>query len=195
MNKFKQNPAPEILRTGLKFRQKNLLIPFFLLIIICVCYFSGCFHYSFSGAMTGDIRTVSIPLFENQTAEYGFVERITDDLILVFQKDNTLKIVDESDADAILRGTLIRVEDVPYTYEGEGEGESANFSVGEYKLTLVVNLEYYNQKKGEVIWTQKVEGWGTYEHITGSPDEREAGFTEAIEKMNQDILNLTVSGW
>lgn len=156
---------------------------------------NGCFRYSFSGAVPGHIKTVAVPLFENQTAEYGVVERITDELILVIQKDNTLKIVDEDGADSILYGTLMRIEDVPYTYEGEGEGAAQDFSVGEYKLTLIVNLEYYDQVKEEVIWSQEVSGWGTYNYLTGAPDEREEGFDEAIDKLAQDILNLTVSGW
>ncbi len=153
----------------------------------------GCFRYSFSGAGPGHIKTIAIPLFENTTAEYGVVERLTDALILAFQQDNTLKITDEESADAILLGRLVRVEDVPYTYEGEGE--TANFSVGEYKLTLTVKLKYIDQVKDEVIWEQEVRGWGTYNHTSGTPEEREEGFDEAIEKLTEDILNMTVSGW
>ncbi len=154
---------------------------------------TGCFRYSFTGAVPSHIKTVAIPLFQNNTAEYGIVEQLTDELILVFQNDNTLKIADESSADAILRGTLLRVEDAPYTYAGEGE--AANFSVGEYKLTLIVKVEYYDQVKDEVIWEQEVQGWGTYDYVSGTPDEREEGFNEAIDKLAEDVLNLTVSGW
>jgi hypothetical protein len=159
---------------------------------------NGCFRYSFSGAMTGDVRTVAIPLFDNRTAEYGVVEQITDNLILTFQKDNTLQIADEETADAVLRGTLVRVIDAPYTYEGEGEAQ--DFTVGEYKLTLYVSLDYYDLRKGEMIWSQMiwsqdVQGWGTYQYVSGAPEERDAGFTEAIRKLSEDVLNLTVSGW
>jgi hypothetical protein len=143
--------------------------------------------------MTGDVRTVAIPLFDNRTAEYGVVEQITDNLILTFQKDNTLQIADEETADAVLRGTLVRVIDAPYTYEGEGEAQ--DFTVGEYKLTLYVSLDYYDLRKGEMIWSQDVQGWGTYQYVSGAPEERDAGFTEAIRKLSEDVLNLTVSGW
>ena len=154
---------------------------------------TGCFRYSFTGAVPSHIKTVAIPLFQNRTAEYGVVEQLTDQLILTFQNDNTLKIVDETAADAILRGSLLRVDDAPYTYTGEGEAE--NFSVGEYKLTLIVKIEYYDQVKDEVIWEQEVQGWGTYNYVSGAPDEREEGFDEAIDKLAEDVLNLTVSGW
>ncbi|MBU1652789.1 hypothetical protein KKA00_11245 [bacterium] len=161
----------------------------FVLMTIC-----GCFKYSFTGkGGPGHISSVAIPLFENSTAEYGIVEDLTDELILTFQNDNTLKIADESSADAVLWGKLTRVEDVPYTYEGEGE--AANFSVGEYKLTLTVEIEYYDLVKEETLWKQQVQGWGTYNYVSGSQEERVVGFSDAIEKLTQDILNLTVSGW
>ena len=154
---------------------------------------SGCFKYSFSGAVPSHLKTVAVPLFDNRTAEYGVVEDLTDVLISQIQQDNTLKIADEDAADAVLRGALVRVEDVPYTYDGEGEAQ--NFSVGEYKLTLHVNIEYYDQTKDEIIWSENFGGWGTYDHVTGAPDERAEGFDEAIKKLAEDILNQMVSGW
>ncbi|MCX6639885.1 MAG: LptE family protein [bacterium] len=154
---------------------------------------SGCFRYSFSGAVPSHIKTVALPLFENKTAEYGISEEITDKLTLAFQKDNTLKISSEQDADAILRGVLVKIDDVPYTYSGTGTGQ--NFDIGEYKLSLTVSLEYYDQMKNEVIWKKDLSSWGTYNHQTGSPDERTQGFEQAIDKLTQDIVNLTISGW
>jgi hypothetical protein len=92
----------------------------------------------------------------------------------------------------VLRCTLTRVEDVPYTYGGSG---SQNFNVGEYRLTLVVQVEYTDQTKNEKIWTREFRNWGTYNHQTGAPEERDQGFQEAIEKLADDILTQMVSGW
>ncbi|TKJ41740.1 hypothetical protein CEE37_04000 [candidate division LCP-89 bacterium B3_LCP] len=173
-----------------RYRTVSLIV---MIALLAIFTFGGCFRYSFSGAMTGDIKTLAIPLFDNRTAEYGVVESITDELILKFQQDNTLMIVDEGEADAVLFGTLIRVIDEPYTYSGEEEASS--YSVGEYKLTLVVHIDYFNRRKDENIWSQEVKAWGTYDHSTGAPEERDAGFSSAIVKLSEDVLNLTVSGW
>ncbi len=177
-------------RNNITSLKTTLIIALSLFIMSGLC---GCFRYSFSGAGPSHIKTIAIPLFENSTAEYGVVEQITDDLILAFQQDNTLKIADENNADAVLWGRLKRVEDIPYTYGGEGE--TSSFSVGEYKLSLIVELEYYDLTKEEVIWKENVQGWGTYDHSTGSPEERNEGFQEAIDKLAEDILIMTVSGW
>ena len=56
--------------------------------------FAGCFRYSFSGAVPSHLKTIAVPLLDNQTAEFGIAERITDQLISEFQRDNTFKIAD-----------------------------------------------------------------------------------------------------
>ncbi len=151
-------------------------------------------RYSFTGAMPSHLKTVAVPLLKNETAEYGVVEQITDKIISEIQRDNTLKIVDLNGADSVLRGTLLRVDDVPYTYDQQSGG-GQNFSVGEYKLTITVRMQYYDQKNDQVVWEQDFSAWGTYQHTSVSPEERQAGFQQAIEKLAQDVLNQTVSGW
>jgi hypothetical protein len=149
--------------------------------------------YSFTGAVPTHLKTVAVPLVKNQTAEYGVVERLTDALVSRIQRDNSLKIADQGSADAILRGTLVRVEDVPYTYSGQEQPSS--FQVNDYRLTLVLKIEYFDQTKNEVIWNQEFRNWGTYTHTTGAPDEREVGFEGAITKVADDVVNQMVSGW
>ena len=151
-------------------------------------------RYSFTGAMPSHLKTVAVPLLTNETAEYGVVEQITDQIISEIQRDNKLKIVDLNGADSILRGSLLRVDDVPYTYDQQSGG-GQNFNVGEYKLTLTVRMQYYDRKNDQVVWEQDFTAWGTYQHTSGTSEERQAGFQQAIEKLAQDVLNQTVSGW
>ncbi len=170
-----------------RFRQYSL--PFLLFHLLL----PGCMKYSFTGAVPTHLKTVAVPLVKNQTAEYGVVERLTDALVSRIQRDNSLKIADQGSADAILRGTLVRVEDVPYTYSGQEQPSS--FQVNDYRLTLVLKIEYFDQTKNEVIWNQEFRNWGTYTHTTGAPDEREVGFEGAITKVADDVVNQMVSGW
>ena len=83
--------------------------PFILAILLC----SGC--YSFRGQVAGEIKSIAIPTFQNETAEFGIAETITAQLIQGFQRDGVLKIKGEDQADAVLLGRVLRVEDQPYT--------------------------------------------------------------------------------
>ncbi|MBZ0264466.1 hypothetical protein K8I28_07335 [bacterium] len=134
------------------------------------------------------MKSIAIPVFENQTAEFGIVETLTDEVVGQFTRDNSLKIRDLDAADSVLRGTLMRVEDQPFTVR-------ADESVEEYKVTLHVRLVFENLKDGKIILDESISGFGVYPFGGGSRAQRDEGIEEAIGKLSQDILNKTVSGW
>ncbi|MFQ5870413.1 MAG: hypothetical protein ACE5JC_10975, partial [Candidatus Zixiibacteriota bacterium] len=53
----------------------------------------SCGVYSFSGSALSGVRTVGVPLFENQTTEYDLQEKLTEKVTNSFIADNTLKVV------------------------------------------------------------------------------------------------------
>ena len=155
--------------------------------LLLVLLAGGCGIYSFSGAVPTHLKTVAIPTFENQTAEFGLDQTLTDAVVNTFTVDNTLKIVALRAADSALYGTIMRVDDQPSTY-------SADESVQEYKVTVVVRVKYEDLTKGKVVWEQTLSNFGIYDY-TGDQSAREEGVSEAIQNITEDILNKTVSGW
>lgn len=147
----------------------------------------GCGAYSFSGAVAGDIKSITIPLFDNQTAEFGIQETITDALIAGFQREGILKVVDETRADAILHGTILRIDDTPNTY-------TADEQVSEYRFQITCEISLENARTGEDLWKQTFSTWGNYPY-TGSLADRQTGMDEALRKLTEDILNRIVSNW
>ncbi|MBU1936201.1 hypothetical protein KKG05_02300 [bacterium] len=147
----------------------------------------GCGNYSFTGAVAGDIKSISIPLFANQTAEFGIQETITDALITGFQREGILKIVDESRADAILHGTILRINDTPNTY-------TADEQVSEYRFDITCEIALEKTGTGEDLWKENFSTWGNYPY-TGSLADRQTGIDEALRKLTEDILNRIVSNW
>jgi hypothetical protein len=148
---------------------------------------SGCGTYSFTGAVPGDIKSIAIPLFENQTAEFGIQETITDALVAGFQREGILKVTDESRADAILHGTILRIDDTPNTY-------TASEQVSEYRFQITCEIVLENARTGESLWKQTFNDWGNYPY-TGSLADRQTGIDEALRKLTEDILNRIVSNW
>ncbi len=159
-----------------------------LSVIFSMCaLLSGCGNYSFTGAVAGDIKSISIPLFSNQTAEFGIQETITDALITGFQREGILKIVDESRADAILHGTILRISDTPNTY-------TADEQVSEYRFQITCEIALEKTGTGEDLWKESFATWGNYPY-TGSLSDRQIGIDEALRKLTEDILNRIVSNW
>ena len=169
--------------------------------------FSGCGIYSFSGSIPPHIKSISIPLFENETAEFGIAEAVTDEVTNVFLEENILKISDQGDS--ILRGSIKKVEDKPYTYSEMEE-------VLEYRYSVGISVEWFDVREEKVLITKNYTNWGAYSLTadvasdgidndgdgkvdSDDPDEsgdaRELAMKAAVTKISESIINDIVSTW
>ena len=64
------------------------------LIIISYLTFISCGFYSLAGSIPSHIKSISIPLMENQTAEFGLAESITDGILDQFNEVGILSLAD-----------------------------------------------------------------------------------------------------
>lgn len=169
----------------------------------------GCGFYSFTGAIPPHIKSISIPLFINETVEFGIAEAVTDQVTEVFIQENILKVRSADGSDSVLRGTIKRVSDSPYTYSEAEE-------VIDYRLTIEVVVEWFDLAREETLFNKKYSGWGTYSFtqdyssdgidndqdglIDGQdPDElgdpRTLAAKVAVGKIATDIISEIVSTW
>ena len=164
-------------------------INFFIFLIIGFTFFQhSCGPYSLSGSsVPPHIKTVAIPLFEDQTSEFQIKEQLTDAVIEEITRDNTLKIATEAQADAIIYGKIVSISDQASTYD-------ANEQVESYRVYITVNVEVKDVKLAKNMWKEPLRQWGEYS-IDPTTDARQAGIEIAIKKIAEDILNKTVSGW
>ncbi len=166
----------------------QLFVVFCLLSSVCCLLFSvsGCGVYSFSGSGLSGISTIAIPLFDNQTQEYGIREALTEKIADRFVQDNTLKVVNEKTADSILRGVIIRYNRESHTFD-----EQEN--IKEYIVRIWVKVSFEEKKNKKTVWEEEsLLGWGIYSALDETED---LGKERAIEKLAEDIVNKTVKGW
>ncbi len=158
-----------------------------LLFLLLTIFVFGCSYYSFSGStLPSHIKSVAVPLFTNQTTEYGIADRLTESLINALVRDNTLKVVPEGRADSVLRGSVVDYKKEAYTYD-------ENENVKEYIVRVYVTASFEDLQKKKELWREeRLEGWGTYL----AQGETEADAQErAIAKLSDDLLNKIVAGW
>jgi len=147
---------------------------------------SGCGVYSFSGSGLSGIKTIAIPLFDNQTAEYGIRETLTEKIAERFVQDNTLKVVNEKIAESILHGVITKYEREAHTFD-----EQENIT--EYIVRIWVKVNFEEKKNKKTIWKEdNLLGWGIY---SAEDETEDLGKERAIEKLAEDIVNKTVKGW
>lgn len=167
-------------------KSRQLMIATALLALAYFIHFS-CGAYSFSSSGASHIATIAIPLFQDQTSEFGIKEKLTDEVVKEFTRDNTLRITDRRRADSLLEGTIIVVDDRAGAFTSDEK-------VQDIKIFITVRVKYEDLKKRKIIWEEEITQWGTFNPDEG-PESRENGINEAVQKIASEILNKSVSGW
>ncbi len=147
---------------------------------------SACGVYSFSGSGVSGVKTIAVPLFDNQTEQYGIREDLTAKIADRYVQDNTLKVVNEKIADSILRGTITKYTREAYTYD-------ENENIKEYIVRIWVNAVFEEKKNNKTLWKEdNLQGWGIY---SAQDETEDLGKQRALDKLAEDIVNKTVKGW
>jgi hypothetical protein len=173
------NKLPEILRS----------IKLLLFIIPAVLNF-GCCVYSFTGAsVEPHLQTIAIPIAEDRSGagEPGLRELLTDQLTQKFISDNTLRVTEKVNADAIIESTITSLSDAPAVVTA-GEVISAR------RITINVRVVYKDLVKRRTIFDRSFSNHGEYSS-SGGIAERKNAIEIAIDRITEDILLDTVSGW
>lgn len=150
---------------------------------------SGC-PYSFTGSsVPKHLKTIAIPLFDDQSGfgEPALREKFTNRLINRFVQDNSLEVADKSHADSMLEGTIAAVRDEPLVIT---KGES----VTKRRVTISVKATFQDLKLKKKVWEKELSNTGDYD-ISGGTVQRQVGIDAAVEKLTEDLLIETVSGW
>ena len=61
-----------------------------LLFVIWAALTTSCMFYSMAGSIPAHINSIAIPIVENQTAEFGMSESVTENLLVKFNEENIL---------------------------------------------------------------------------------------------------------
>ena len=178
-------------------------------IFISAIFLQSCGFYSMAGSIPPHIKSIAIPLVENQTAEFAMAETVTDNLVSKFTKENILRVTSEKNADSMLNGIIMKVDDGPYTFSKEE-------AVTEYRFTVSIKLEWVDMVNDKVLLTKQYTGWGAYglsgdisadgidndgdgaidgDDIDEIGDPREFATKVAVEKIAEDVLNDILTSW
>ncbi len=151
---------------------------------------SGCGVYSASsGRVDESIQRVAVRILENRTTEPNLGVELTDAIILSLQEDNTLKVVDESVADSVVYGEVVR-------YHQREVAARSDLTVNEYQIQIAVQLTFEERKSGERIFDQRrFNGTGSYTLDSDSETDESTARDEAAGEIVKDILAQVVEDW
>lgn len=166
----------------------------FLVILVCAiisALLSSCMFYSFKGTLPPHIKNVAIPIFNDRTAEFNIQQTVTDQIRLNIIQENILKLASEDNCHSILYGTILSIGDEPLIYTETETGEE----VKEYRLTLRIEVEWYDSINNKSIFKKEFVGYSEYDPSALDGSTREKALENAIDQITEDIINSLLSGW
>ncbi|OGW79887.1 MAG: hypothetical protein A3G33_06250 [Omnitrophica bacterium RIFCSPLOWO2_12_FULL_44_17] len=167
-----------------------------VLVLILICsVITGC-GYTQEVTLPNNIKTVAITTFEDKIppseryAYYPGLEiELTNNIIDQFIFDGNLKVVDEKDADAVLKGDVV-------AYKQEGLRYDNLESIEEYRLYMIVNFELVDRRTGAAIL--KENGFSGRSEFFVNPNSnasRKKGANSAVVDTARNIVDRIVEEW
>ncbi len=138
--------------------------------------------------MPSHIRTVAILPFDNRTGEPALTQEVTAAITEAVQGRLGLRPASENNADAVVRGEIVRYDpDIPLSFEA-GQGQ---VTVTRRRVQITVNVEIFDQREGKTIWQRSgLAVDGEYQ-----PPQEVNGRKVAYDKLVTDIVEGAQSQW
>ena len=153
-----------------------------------VVLLAGC-GYSTKGNLPSHIKTVAVPMFKNRTLEPGVESAVTSGVVNAFTGSGKLKVVAQDEADAILDGEV-----VGYSLEGLTFDRSIN--VRAYRLRLVLNVEFRDVRRSEMLWRQEglqeTSDFQVAGQVSDTLARGQGAVLQAASEIGRKVVNLAV---
>ncbi len=144
--------------------------------------FGGCSGYRLGPAKPSSMRevhTLAVPAFKNMTLEPRVEVMLANCVIKQLQQDGTYKISSENDSDAIVEGTLERIERTP------ARGVQTDFyQTSEYTLSLLLKVKVVERSTGKTLSERDVRGNSSF--FVTSSNSMSAEINARVANVNRD---------
>lgn len=150
---------------------------------------TGCLYGFAGGGLPPSIKTVALLPFENQTAEPTLTQEVANKVREAVESRLGLRQAPESQADAVVRGTILRYEpDLPVQYTG---GDNRQVNVTRRLVQITVTVEIVDQKQNKPLWQRS----GLVLEGDYDPGHEADGRANALDKLVTNIVEGAQSQW
>jgi Lipopolysaccharide-assembly len=148
----------------------------------------SCSHYSTAGRLPQHIKTVYIPTFENETAEFNLAQEITDAVTERFLSEANLRLGDAGSAEAQIDGRIRR-----YYEEAETYRQTEEIEVSGRRVTIVLEVAFVDRVENKTLWENRnFSRWAVYE-----PDEEseQEAASKVVILLADDLISSVLQQW
>jgi hypothetical protein len=163
----------------------------FSLLAAAAVLLTGCLYGFTGGGLPRHIRTVAIVPFENATPEAGLSTELHSQLQEQIPRSLGVRLVDESVADAVIRGRITGFDEPPPVVRPPAPGGRVEPVQGEIRITL--EAEIYDLRENRQLWQSRgLSVTGNYRY---EGEQRAAGQQRAVQEIARRIIEGAQSQW
>lgn len=152
---------------------------------------SGCVGYQLGSTLPPGIESIYISAFANETREPQIETAATRAALQEFQRDGTLQVTTEGQADAMLEVTLVGFDLSPLRYQNEQA-----LTTEEYRQTITARIVLTRLKGDrEVVLNREVRGEATFDLVGDLSSSKDRALPEAAADLAHDIVESIVEYW
>jgi hypothetical protein len=174
---MKTRHAPALLLAGL-----SAALP-----LLC----GGCAGYRLGSMLPEGVASLNVPTFVNKTKEPLLEVETTRAAIEEFQKDGSLKVVGELDADAILEVTLSEFRLDPVAYR-----KDTRTAAKQYRMIVYASIVLKRRSDSTVIMqAPKVRGEAVFDVLGDLSSSKQQVLPIAARDLAHNIVERVVEYW
>ena len=151
---------------------------------------AGCLYKFTGGGLPGNVKTVAVLPFDNRTGEPLLTQEVSEAIRQAAEGRLGLRAAPEADADAVVRGEIVRYEPAePLAYQsGQTQGQ---VNVTRRQVLITINVEIVDQRAGKTLWR------GSSLSVNGEydPPQEAEGRRIAIQKLVTSFIEGAQSQW
>ena len=174
---------------------------------------TSCSYYSLKGSLPAGVHSIYIANVVNDTSEFIAAEKLSQIFIEDLLSENILKITSSDLADSQIDIIISKIDDKPFSISSNN---SQSELVEEWKLTMYINIVWFNMNTGDEIINKSLSSWAAYgtgqdigsdgidndgDNLIDSDDSdefgspRESALRIAASKLSEKIINELTSTW
>jgi hypothetical protein len=159
-------------------------------IIIAGCATDPGQGYSFNSTFRGDVSSVSIPVFVNNTFYPGIEVQLTEAIVSEMRRTSPYAVTNSADAQTIITGTITSVDRQSLT-TGRGTGMAEDIA-----LKITVDFEWKDQRSGKILTARRnFSASRSFIPASGVGETVAVGQAAAIQQLSRDLVAELRSGW
>ncbi len=153
--------------------------------VLWILLSSGC-GYRLSGGMDlpGGVKTLSVEVLYNRTAETGIETVFTHDLIQEFSRTTSVRLTQSETADAVLSGTLQKVRTETVSHRGQ-------VTPAERRIEAFLSLKL-SRSDGTVLWEatelSDSEAYDVVPDKYGTEQNRRDALAALSQRMAENVI-------